>query len=177
MYLWWSLFTLYLLTCLVTVTVDDSGLRCCVACYMYDPLSSAFNSLCLLSLLKRILIFLHATFCVLILQCYVLYYPSHPIHSWDLCLLSNHGGILSFPNWTYGSNNKKIYFHKHSAPRYCRKTQKQTLLKPKSIETAFKIQSVIADITEQRILLWVLNTHCILFSFSLQSSPLRGKNS
>ena len=123
MYLWWNLFTLYLLTCLVTVTVDDSGLRCCVACYMYDPLSSAFNSLCLLSLLKRILICLHATFCVLILQCYVLYYPSHPIHSWDLCLLSNHGGILSFPNWTYGSNNKKNLFSQ---------TQRTTVLQENS---------------------------------------------
>ena len=79
MYLWWSLFTLYLLTCLVTVTVDDSGLRCCVACYMYDPLSSAFNSLCLLSLLKRILIFF---------TCYFLCFDSSVLRS--LLPLSSH---------------------------------------------------------------------------------------
>ena len=30
MYLWWSLYTLYLLACQMRVTVDDSGLCCCV---------------------------------------------------------------------------------------------------------------------------------------------------
>ena len=36
MYLSWSFCTLYLLTCQVTVTVGDSNLCRCVACYMCD---------------------------------------------------------------------------------------------------------------------------------------------
>ena len=32
-YLWWSVWTLYLLICKVTISAGDSGLCCCVPCY------------------------------------------------------------------------------------------------------------------------------------------------
>ena len=36
MYLWWSLCTMYLLACQVRVTVDHSGLRCCVCVTTFE---------------------------------------------------------------------------------------------------------------------------------------------
>ena len=65
MYLWWSLYTLYLHACQVRVTLGDSGLCCCACATSVEP---KLTPLCL-GFAPAFLSYVHnKTSCVLILN-------------------------------------------------------------------------------------------------------------